>query len=164
MRRRISFVLNGEPIQVEVEARWTLLYLLREVLGLTGAKEGCGMGECGACTVIVNRKAIVSCILPVMEAEEGEVWTIEGLGKASPQDLHSALHPIQAAFVEEGAVQCGFCTPGMIMSAKALLDDKPDPTEHEIRTALEGNLCRCGGYVQIVRAIKSVAQNQQQQK
>ncbi len=161
MRRRISFVLNGEPVQVEVEPRWTLLYLLRQVLGLTGAKEGCGMGECGACTVIVNRKAVVSCILPVMEADGAEVWTIEGLSKEFPQNLHPALHPIQAAFVEKGAVQCGFCTPGMIMSAKALLDDKPDPTEDEIKTALEGNLCRCGAYVQIVRAIKAVTQSQQ---
>jgi aerobic carbon-monoxide dehydrogenase small subunit len=159
MTRRISFVLNGEPVQVEVEPRWTLLYLLREVLGLTGAKEGCGMGECGTCTVIVNRKAIVSCILPVMEADEAEVWTVEGLSKTFPQDGHLTLHPIQAAFVEEGAVQCGFCTPGMIMSAKALLDEKPNPTDNEIKTAIEGNLCRCGGYVQIIRAIKSVAES-----
>ncbi len=159
MRRRISFVLNGEPIQVEVEPRWTLLYLLREILGLTGAKEGCGMGECGACTVIVNRKAIVSCILPVIEADEGEVWTVEGLSKTFPQGVDPTIHPIQAAFVEEGAVQCGFCTPGMIMSAKALLDEKSNPTEDEIKTAIEGNLCRCGGYVQILRAIKSVAES-----
>jgi aerobic-type carbon monoxide dehydrogenase small subunit (CoxS/CutS family) len=157
MRRRISFVLNGEPIEVEVEPRWTLLYLLREILGLTGAKEGCGMGECGACTVIVNRKAIVSCILPVMEADEKEVWTVEGLSKAFPQDVHPTIHPIQEAFVQEGAVQCGFCTPGMIMSAKALLDEKPNPTDNEIKTAIEGNLCRCGGYVQIIKAIKSAA-------
>lgn len=157
MRRRISFVLNGEPVQVEVEPHWTLLYLLREILGLTGAKEGCGMGECGACTVIVNRKAIVSCILPVIEADEGEVWTVEGLSKTFPHDVDPTIHPIQAAFVEEGAVQCGFCTPGMIMSAKALLDEKSNPTEDEIKTAIEGNLCRCGGYVQILRAIRSVA-------
>ncbi len=161
MRKRISFVLNGEPTQVEVEPHWTLLYLLREILGLTGVKEGCGMGECGACTVIVNRKAIVSCILPVMEADEGEVWTVEGLSKTFSQDVHPILHPIQAAFVEEGAVQCGFCAPGMIMSAKALLDEKSNPTEHEIKTAIEGNLCRCGGYVQIIRAIKSAARSRE---
>lgn len=110
------------------------------------------MGECGTCTVIVNGMAIASCIFPLMEADEGEVWTVEGLSR-SPE----TIHPIQEAFIENGAVQCGFCTPGMIMSAKALLDKNPNPAEDEIKTAIEGNLCRCGGYVQIIKSIKSAA-------
>lgn len=154
MKRCISFILNRDRLEIEVESYWSLLYLLREVLGLTGAKEGCGMGECGACTVIVNGKAIVSCILPVIEVDGGEVWTIEGLSKIFPQDIH----PVQKAFLEKGAIQCGFCTPGMVMSAKALLDENPNPTEDEIKSAIEGNLCRCGGYIQIIRAIKAVAE------
>lgn len=154
MKRIVTFKVNGEDVQVEVEPYWTLLYTLREVLGLTGTKEGCGMGECGACTVIVDGKAIVSCIYPILEAEGKEVWTIEGLAA----NTEGALHPIQRAFVEKGAVQCGFCTPGMIMSAKALLDENPDPTEEEIRDAICGNLCRCTGYVQIINAIKEASQ------
>ena len=154
MKRCISFVLNGDRIEVEVEPYWTLPYLLREILGLIGTKESCGMGECGSCTVIVNGKAVVSCILPGIEVDRGEVWTVEGLSKNFSQNIH----PIQEAFIEKGAVQCGFCTPGMIMSTKALLDDNPNPTENEIKAALEGNLCRCGGYPQIIRAVKAVAE------
>jgi carbon-monoxide dehydrogenase small subunit len=150
LKRIISLFLNGDGVEVEVEPWWTLLYFLREVLGLTGAKESCGMGECGACTVIVNGKAVVSCIFPVVEVDRAEVWTIEGLSKTYPQEIH----PIQRAFIEHGAVQCGFCTPGMIMAAKALLDKNPNPTVEEIKTAIEGNLCRCGGYLQIIKAIK----------
>jgi carbon-monoxide dehydrogenase small subunit len=157
-KRRISFALNGDLIEVDVEPYWTLLYLLREILGLTGTKEGCGMGECGSCTVIVNGKAIVSCLLPSIEVDRGEVWTVEGLSKVFPQKIH----PIQEAFIEKGAVQCGFCTPGMIMSAKALLDEKPNPTEEEIKTAIEGNLCRCGGYFQIIKAIKAAGERRNQ--
>ncbi|MEM4546752.1 MAG: (2Fe-2S)-binding protein [Nitrososphaerota archaeon] len=153
MKKRISFKLNGEDIQLEVEPYWTLLYTIREVLGLIGTKEGCGMGECGACTVIVDRKAVVSCIYPVLEVEGKEVWTIEGLNVG----IEGGLHPIQRAFIEKGAVQCGFCTPGMIMSAKALLDENLDPTEEEIRDAICGNLCRCTGYVQIIKAIKEAS-------
>jgi aerobic carbon-monoxide dehydrogenase small subunit len=155
MKRRISFELNGERIETEVESSWTLLYLIREVLGLTGTKEGCSMGECGACTVIVNGNAIASCIFPVMETDGKEVWTIEGLSKS----LNGEIHFIQKAFLEEGAVQCGYCTPGMIMSAKALLDCNPDPSIDDIKTAIEGNLCRCGGYLQIIKAIKTAAQS-----
>jgi carbon-monoxide dehydrogenase small subunit len=157
-KRRISFALNGDLIEVDVEPYWTLLYLLREILGLTGTKEGCGMGECGSCTVIVNGKAIVSCLLPSIEVDLGEGWTVEGLNKVFPQEIH----PIQEAFIQKGAVQCGFCTPGMIMSAKALLDEKPNPTEEEIKTAIEGNLCRCGGYMQIIKAIKAAAESRNQ--
>jgi len=158
MKRHISFILNGGSMEVDVEPYWTLLYLLREILGLTGTKEGCGMGECGSCTVIVNGKAIVSCLLPSIEVDQGEVWTVEGLSVVFPQEIH----PLQEAFIEKGAVQCGFCTPGMIMSAKALLDEKPNPTEEEIKTAIEGNLCRCGGYMQIIKAIKAAAESKDQ--
>jgi carbon-monoxide dehydrogenase small subunit len=152
MKKEITFTLNGEAISVEVEAQWTLLYLLREVLELTGTKEGCGYGECGACTVIIDGQAVNSCLFPVMEAEGKAVTTIEGLASKDGQ-----LHQIQTAFINEGAVQCGFCTPGMIMSAKALLDGKEKPTEEEIKDAVAGNLCRCTGYVKIIDAIKSVA-------
>lgn len=141
-------------MEVAVESWWTLLYLIRDALGLTGTKEACGMGECGACTVIVNGNAIDSCIFPVVEADGGEVWTIEGLSNSFSQEIHF----IQEAFLEEGAVQCGYCTPGMIMSAKALLDTNPDPSIEDIKTAIEGNLCRCGGYVQIINAIKKAAE------
>lgn len=152
MKKEITFTLNGEAVSVEVETQWTLLYLLREVLELTGTKEGCGYGECGACTVIIDGQAVNSCLFPVMEAEGKTVTTIEGLVSKDGQ-----LHPIQTAFINEGAVQCGFCTPGMIMSAKALLDVKEKPTEEEIKDAIAGNLCRCTGYVKIIDAIKTVA-------
>jgi carbon-monoxide dehydrogenase small subunit len=152
MKKEITFTLNGETISVEVDAQWTLLHLLREVLELTGTKEGCGYGECGACTVIIDGQAVNSCLYPVMEAEGKTVTTIEGLASKDGQ-----LHPIQTAFINEGAVQCGFCTPGMIMSAKALLDSREKPTEEEIKDAVAGNLCRCTGYVKIIDAIKSVA-------
>ena len=152
MKSQISFMLNGEEVRVEVEPSWTLLYVLREVLELTGTKEGCGYGECGACTVIIDGKAINSCIFPVMEAEGKNITTIEALAS---QD--GSLSPLQNAFVEHGAVQCGFCTPGMLMSATALLDENDSPTEDEIRGSIEGNLCRCTGYVKIIDAIKSVA-------
>ena len=154
MKHRISFTLNGERSEVEVESWWTLLYLIRDVVGLTGTKEACGMGECGACTVIVNGKAINSCIFPVMEVDGAEVWTIEGLSDGFSEKIHF----IQQAFLEEGAVQCGYCTPGVIMSAKALLDANPDPSIDDIKTAVEGNLCRCAGYVQIIKAIKKAAE------
>jgi aerobic-type carbon monoxide dehydrogenase small subunit (CoxS/CutS family) len=149
MKKTISFVLNGEQVEVAVEPHWTLLYLLREHFELTGAKEGCGMGECGACTVIVDGKAVTSCIFPVMEVVGTEVTTIEGLlGEGNE------LHPLQQSFLDNAGVQCGFCTPGMIMSGKALLDENTRPTEDEIRHAIAGNICRCTGYVQIVRSIK----------
>ena len=154
MKRLLSFTLNGDKIETEAEPSWTLLYLIRDVLGLTGTKEGCSMGECGTCTVIVNGKAIASCIFPAPEADGSDVWTIEGLSKPFDEKLHF----IQEAFLEEGAVQCGYCTPGVIMSAKALLDTNPDPTVDDIQNAIEGNLCRCGGYPQIIKAIRSAAQ------
>lgn len=152
MKKEITFTLNNEKTIVEVDPQWTLLYLLRDVLEMTGTKEGCGYGECGACTVIIDGEAVNSCLYPVMEVEGRSVVTIEGVASKD-----GGLDPIQQAFVDEGAVQCGFCIPGMIMSSKALLDKKEKPTEDEIKESIEGNLCRCTGYVKIVDAIKSVA-------
>jgi len=152
MKYEISFLLNNDKVTVEVDPVWTLLYTLREVFGLTGTKEGCGYGECGACTVIIDGQAVNSCIFPILEFEGRHVTTIEGVASKD-----GTMHPLQKAFVNEGAIQCGFCTPGMIMSAKALLDAKENPTEDEIKDAIEGNLCRCTGYVRIIDAIKSVS-------
>lgn len=153
MKQSISFNLNGEPVEVEIEPHLTLLQVLRDKLEMTGTKEGCGMGECGACTVLLDGKAVNSCILPALEVEGKRVTTIEGL-----IDIQGNLHPIQKAFIEYGAIQCGFCTPGMVLSAKALLDENPKPTEEEIRHAIAGNLCRCTGYLQIIQAIQAVSQ------
>jgi carbon-monoxide dehydrogenase small subunit len=151
-KQKVSFTLNGELVAVEIEPHLTLLQLLRDKLELTGTKEGCGMGECGACTVILNGKTVNSCIFPAIEVDGKNVMTIEGL-----TDAQGNLHPIQKAFVEYGAIQCGFCTPGMVLSAKALLDENPKPTEEEIRSGIAGNLCRCTGYLQIVQAIKTAS-------
>jgi len=152
MKKPMKFILNGEPTEVDIEPHLTLLQVLRDRLDLTGTKEGCGMGECGACTVLVDEKTVNSCIFPAWEAEGKKVMTIEGLA-----DAKGGLHPIQKAFVEHGAVQCGFCTPGMVLSAKALLDENPKPTEEEIRNGIAGNLCRCTGYLQIIEAIKAAS-------
>jgi carbon-monoxide dehydrogenase small subunit len=152
MSQEISFTLNGTPVRVSVEGSARLIDVLRDRLGHTGTKEGCGEGECGACTVIVNGRSVNSCLFPALEAEGKSVLTIEGL-----QDDPNVLSPIQQAFVDHGAIQCGFCSPGMIMSVKALLDANPDPSEAEIREALVGNLCRCTGYVQIIEAVKRAA-------
>jgi carbon-monoxide dehydrogenase small subunit len=151
MRKEIAFRVNGAPVTVLVEAHARLVDLLRDGLGLTGTKEGCSAGECGACTVIVDGRTVNSCLFPAFEVEGRSVLTIEGLSSGN------RLGPIQQAFVDAGAVQCGFCTPGMIMSTKALLDARPDPSDEEIRRALVGNLCRCTGYVQIVEAVKRAA-------
>ena len=142
--------INGQLHEIEAEPWRTLLDVLRNDLGLTGTKEGCGTGSCGACTVLVDGKAVNSCLMFIAEAEGKEITTIEGLAG------DETLHPIQQAFIDEGAVQCGFCTPGVILTAKALLDSNPNPTEVEIREAIAGNLCRCTGYDKIVRAIMSV--------
>ncbi len=148
---KIALQLNGHDLETLVEPHWTLLEFLRDRMELTGTKEGCGEGECGACTVLVNGKAVNACLFPILEAYGTEVVTIEGLIKED-----GSLHPLQQAFINQGAVQCGFCSPGMILSAKALLDETPHPTEDEIRTALAGNFCRCTGYAQIIQAIQSV--------
>ncbi len=147
----ISFTLNGEIIEVYTDPAISLLHLLRNELGLTGTKEGCGEGECGACTVLLDGRAVNSCLVPVGKVKSRSVLTIEGLARGNQ------YHPLQEAFVEKGVVQCGFCTPGMIMSAYSLLQEKPEPTGHEIKTAISGNLCRCSGYKQIEEAILDAA-------
>ncbi|HNS14708.1 MAG TPA: (2Fe-2S)-binding protein [Syntrophorhabdaceae bacterium] len=153
MKKEITFTLNNEKVVVEVDPGWTLLYLLREVFELTGTKEGCGVGECGACTVIVEGDAVNSCLYPALEAEGKNVVTIEGVAASD-----GTLHPLQQSFIENNGVQCGYCTSGMIMSAKALLDKKAVPSEEEIRTGIAGNICRCTGYVQIVESIQKAAE------
>jgi aerobic-type carbon monoxide dehydrogenase small subunit (CoxS/CutS family) len=155
----VSFTLNGDHVTAEVPPHWTLLKTLREYFELTGSKEGCGVGECGACTVIVDGNAINSCIYPVLEVAGKSVTTIEGVARKD-----GTLHPLQKAFLENNGVQCGFCTSGMIMSAKALLDRNPDPTDEEIRASIAGNLCRCTGYVQIVESIEKAAEMIKQEK
>lgn len=152
MRTEISFTLNGSEVRVRVDDHHRLIDILRGPLGQTGTNEGCGEGECGACTVIIDGRAVNSCLYPALEVEGKSVITIEGL-----QGPKNRLSVIQQAFVDHGAIQCGFCTPGMIMSAKALLDSNPDPSDEDIRDALLGNLCRCTGYVQIVEAVKKAA-------
>ena len=149
----ISFTLNGDAVTAEGPPSWTLLKTLREYFELTGAKEGCGAGECGACTVIVDGEAVNSCLYPAPEVEGKAVTTIEGIAGKD-----GTLHPLQQAFIENNGVQCGFCTSGMIMSAKSLLDQNSAPTEGEIRKAIAGNLCRCTGYVQIVESIDKAAE------
>jgi carbon-monoxide dehydrogenase small subunit len=151
MSKEVTFTLNGNKFQMKIEDHWTLLHLLREELGLTGTKEGCGSGECGACTVIVDGKAVNSCLYLAPEIDGSDVVTIEGL---AAQD--GTLHPLQKSFIENGGIQCGFCSPGMIMSSKALLDENPRPTEDDIKHALAGNLCRCTGYVPIFQSIQAV--------
>ena len=148
----VSFVLNGDAVEADVPVTWNLLKTLREIFELTGAKEGCGVGECGACTVLVDGDAVNACLFPIPEISGKSVTTVEGL--AAPD---GALHPLQKSFLDHNGVQCGFCTSGMLMSAKALLDHNPDPTEEEIRTGIAGNFCRCTGYVQIVEAVQTAA-------
>jgi carbon-monoxide dehydrogenase small subunit len=147
----VKLIVNGEATELTVGPWVTLLEVIRERLELTGTKEACSLGECGACTVIMDGKAVNSCLVLAVEAKGKEILTIEGLRK------RGELHPIQKAFIDEGAVQCGFCTPGMILSAKALLDKNPNPSEIEVKQALAGNLCRCTGYVKIVKAVKKAA-------
>lgn len=152
MKRLISLTVNGQKHEVAIEPRQSLLQVLREELHLTGTKEGCSEGECGACTVILDGKTVDSCLIFGLEANGRDVLTIEGLATSD------ALHPVQQAFADYGGVQCGFCTPGMILAAKALLESNPNPTDEEIRWGIAGNLCRCTGYVKIVEAIKAAAQ------
>ena len=151
--KTIAFEVNGDLVSVAIREDWTLLQVLNEELNLRGAKEGCGQGECGACTVILDGVAVDSCLYPALEAEGKKITTIEGLITES-----GSLHPLQKAFVENGAVQCGFCTPGMILSAKALLDRTPKPTDLQVKRALAGNLCRCTGYHQIIKAVLAASE------
>ncbi|HAK47142.1 MAG TPA: (2Fe-2S)-binding protein [Spirochaeta sp.] len=150
---KISFSCNGETRDIEAGAEIRALDILREDLGLTGTKEGCGKGECGACTILLDGKPVCSCLLPAPKLEGCEVVTVEGL-----KGPDGGLHPIQQAFLDTGAVQCGFCTPGMILSTKALLDTNPAPTVKEIETGLSGNICRCTGYGKIIEAVQLSAQ------
>lgn len=147
----LTMTVNGQPVSVEVEADELLVDVLRDRLGLTGTKIGCNEGECGACTVIMDGLPVLSCLIPAVRAQGQEIITIEGLSEGD------RLHPLQQAFVDYGAVQCGYCIPGFILSAKALLDRNPHPTRDEIKEAVAGNLCRCTGYVKILDAIESVA-------
>ncbi|MFZ0847619.1 MAG: (2Fe-2S)-binding protein [Hyphomicrobiaceae bacterium] len=151
MKSLLTCTVNGEQHSVLVDPRDTLLELLRDRIGLTGTKEGCGNGNCGTCTVLMDGAPVNACLVLAMEAAEQEVLTIEGLAS------RGELHPLQSALVEAGGTQCGFCTPGIILSAKALLDDNPTPSEQDIRQAIAGNLCRCTGYNKIIDAIAAVA-------
>lgn len=147
----VTFKVNGREVTVTVPAHRTLLEVLREELDLTSAKEGCGKGECGTCTVILDGEAVNSCLILISQVQGREVLTLEGI---APE---GKLDPIQEAFVREGAIQCGYCTPGMVMSAKALLMKNPSPTREEIKRAIAGNLCRCTGYQKIIRAVEVAA-------
>ncbi|OGO52026.1 MAG: hypothetical protein A2148_05255 [Chloroflexi bacterium RBG_16_68_14] len=151
-KRVVHYTVNGRPYEAYIEPNRTLLEVVRDELRLTGAKEGCGTGDCGACSMIVNGRLVTSCLMLAPQADGAEITTIEGLA----QD--SRLHPVQQAFIEKGAVQCGFCIPGMILAGKALLDRNPHPTEREIREAIAGNLCRCTGYTKMVEAIAAAAE------
>ena len=152
MKHDIELKVNGDVYKVQVDTRRTLLEVLREQLGLTGTKEMCNKGDCGACTVIMSGKTVLSCLVLAVEADGKEVLTIEGLATEGHK-----LHPIQQAFVDHGAIQCGYCTPGFIMSAKALLDRAKQPTVDEIKGAVSNHICRCTGYVQIIEAIQAAA-------
>ncbi len=149
--RTLKFILNGDPTETGVNDGETLLEVLRNRLGLTGTKQGCDQGECGSCTVLIDGKPVLSCLTLAVRVENRHVTTIEGLAEGGK------LHPVQVSFHEKGAIQCGFCTPGMVLTAKALLDRNPHPTRNEIKEALAGNICRCTGYKKIVEAVEQAA-------
>lgn len=158
MKKEIEFTINGERRKLAVKPNELLLNVIRGDLGLVGTKHGCGSGECGACTVLIEGEPALSCLTLAVTADKKKITTIEGIGTGE------SPHPLQQAFVESSAVQCGFCTPGMILSAKALLDKNPNPTEDEIKRAISGNLCRCTGYVKIIGAIKLAAKRMGRKK
>ncbi|OFV82300.1 MAG: (2Fe-2S)-binding protein [Acidobacteria bacterium RBG_16_64_8] len=151
MKRELHLTVNGDAYHLFVDVHRTLLQVIREDIGLTGTKNGCDAGECGACTVLLENEPVNSCLVLAHEADGQEVVTIEGLAQGG------VLHPVQLAFVEQGAIQCGFCTPGMVMSTKALLDRRPNPTREDILHGLKGNLCRCTGYVKIIDAVEAAS-------
>jgi len=151
MKEIIELIINDEPYEVVVEPHRTLLEVLRETICLTGTKKGCDLGSCGTCTVLIDGKPILSCLTLALDAQGKKITTIEGLAK------NGELHPLQQSFIEHGAVQCGFCSPGMILTSKALLETNPHLTEEEVRKGISGNLCRCTGYKKIVEAIMTVA-------
>ena len=153
MKRLITLNINGKEYELAVAPNRTLTQVLREDLGLLGTKEGCGVGDCGACTVIIDGKPVNSCLVLAVQVSGSDITTIEGVAGAG------GLHPIQQAFVDLGAIQCGFCTPGMVLSAKNLLEKNPEPTEREVREALSGNLCRCTGYQKIVEAVQEASKS-----
>jgi len=152
MKKMICLTINGKEYELAVAPNMTLADLLREALLLTGTKKGCELGDCGTCTVIMNGKAVNSCLVLAVQASGKEITTVEGL------ETDEGLHPLQEKFIENGAIQCGFCTSGMLLSAKSLLDNNPKPDETEIRTAISGNLCRCTGYQKIVESIKDASE------
>jgi carbon-monoxide dehydrogenase small subunit len=152
VKRLLTLNINGETFEVAVDPATYLVDVIRETVGLTGTKKGCGIGDCGACTVLIDGKPTLSCITLAVACSDKAITTIEGLSKGTD------LHPVQQAFIDKGAIQCGYCTPGMILSASALLEENPKPSEPEIKTALAGNLCRCTGYVKIIDAVKHAAQ------
>ena len=155
MKQLIQLTVNGEPYEIRVEPWKTLVEVIREDIGLTGTKEACSTGECSSCTVLIDGKPVNSCLVLAVEAQGKDIVTVEGLAR------EGKLHPIQEAFIRHGAIQCGVCTPGMLLSVKALLDDNPHPTEAEVKEAISGNLCRCTGYVKIVEAVLDVAQSKE---
>lgn len=157
-RQRVRLQVNGNWVEREITSDRILLDFLREDLGLTGTKKGCEEGECGACTILLDGKAVLSCIMPAVKADGAEILTVEGLAEKD------GLHPIQQAFWEEGAVQCGYCTPGMLLSTKALLDENSEPTIEEMKEAISGNLCRCTGYGRILRAIQVASERMRREK
>lgn len=152
MKQIANFIVNGKPYEIAIEPHMLLIEVLRGQLGLTGTKCSCGMGNCGACTVLIDGKATLSCLTLALTAQGKNITTIEGLAEGIK------LHPLQKAFIDCGAIQCGYCTPGMILSAKALLDKNSNPTREEVKEALSGNLCRCTGYVKIVDAVLAAAE------
>ncbi len=152
MKQQIALRINGESYELEIEPRRLLIDVIRDNLSLTGTKEGCDFGNCGSCSVLIDGKPVLSCLTLAVEAQGKDILTIEGLAK------DGQLHPLQQAFIDHGAIQCGFCTPGMLLSAKALLDENPRPTTAEVKEALSGNLCRCTGYTKIIEAVEAAAQ------
>ena len=158
MKKKVTFTINDEPVELDIESHKTLLEVLREDLGLTGTKEGCGLGACGACTVLIEDLPALACLTLALEVKNKRVTTIEGLMTGDEPD------PIQSSFVEHGAIQCGFCTPGVIMSVKALLGRNPRPVRKDIKEAVSGNLCRCTGYKKIVDAVEAISNVEQKER